>query len=253
MAAISTALAKAALHAAQSKTGRRVLIGVAVTCLVLPIAVVGIPVGLATAGAVAFSNSQNNDDGDNGEAPPVCEDEDGCAISEDAQEVAKQIVAFSKHRQVTWLDDRFLTQVKAYADGGTVSPDCTLDIRVLQIIVIAVHREGSAGVSSLNRRCTGQTPGAGRASYHWKGKAVDFYALGGTISTGADRRSVQLVEYLGSIVPKGSGAGQKQCRANAGISIPLGNFITFNDGCNHQHIQVSLDNTPLRLPNGQQR
>ena len=39
-----------------------------------------------------------------------------------------------------------------------------------------VQNFAQVGVSDLNRRCTGTTPGAGKASAHWKGKAVDFYA-----------------------------------------------------------------------------
>jgi len=238
--------AKTALAAARSKTGRRLLVATLLVVVFLPLVVVAAPVGLATVAVVAAADAL--DPGDGGEGLPVCAGEQGCEVSGDAQEVARQIVALTEARQVQWLDRRFLSQVQAYAAGTPVAEECTLDVRVLQIIVLAVQQQGSAGVSSLNRRCTGQTPGAGTRSYHWKGKAVDFYSLGGRTATGADPGSRQLIETLGAIVPAGSAVGQSQCRAAAGVQVLLGNFATFADACNHLHIQVSLDGAPLRAP-----
>jgi len=242
--------AKLALTAAKSKTGRRILAGIVLTVLCLPVALVGIPVSLATAGAVAFSNQHHAGGGDSdgsggGAGVPVCGGAAECQVSDDAQEVAQQILAYQALGKVSWLDVRFRQQVQAYADGGTVSPNCTIDTRILQVIVLAVQREGSVGISSINRRCTGQTPGAGRASFHWKGKAVDFYSLGGTVvRTAHEPQPLDLIQFLGPIVPKGSGVGQVQCRP----AVPLGNFHTFPDSCNHQHVQLSDDTAPLHLP-----
>jgi hypothetical protein len=107
-------------------------------------------------------------------------------------------------------------------------------------MVIAVNNFDQVGVSDLNRRCTGETPGAGTASAHWQGKAVDFYALNHQSLTGADSLSIQLIRLLDPYVPHGSGLGQSNVRAAAGESITgLRNFtVQFADTGNHQHIQV---------------
>ena len=82
----------------------------------------------------------------------------------------------SQARKLNFLEPRYEQQVINMADG-TATPDCAIDAHVLQLIVVAVQAFQQVGVSDLNRRCTGMTPGAGTASAHWKGKAVDFYAL----------------------------------------------------------------------------
>lgn len=244
------ALAKVALQAARSKTGRRILAAAAAVAVLLPVAVLGIPLAVAVAAVSMFGSGPSfggGEDGDAGSGGAGCHDAKQCQVSADARDLGRQIMVLTSLGKVTWLDSRFEQQVAAYAKGTTVNPNCTIDTRILQVIVLTVQREGSAGISSINRRCTGQTPGAGRASFHWKGKAVDFYSLGGTvIRTAHEPQPLDLIQFLGPIVPKGSGVGQVQCRP----AIPLGNFHTFKDGCNHQHVQVSDDNAPLHLPGG---
>ncbi len=210
--AVGAVATKAALTLAKSKTGRKILAFAAVTVVLLPILVVAVPVVVLTALAPSLVAAVIPG-GEGGESATGCEDAAQCQVSGDAQELASQIMAYSATGKVAWLDVRFRQQVQAYANGGAVSPECTLDPRVLQVILLAVQREGSVGISSLNRRCTGQTPGAGRASYHWKGKAVDFYSLGGrVIHTSSEPQVLDLIQFLGPIVPKGSGVGQIQCR-----------------------------------------
>jgi hypothetical protein len=124
--------------------------------------------------------------------------------------------------------------------AGTATPDCAVDVHILQIMVVAVQNFRQVGVSDLNRRCTGATPGAGTASAHWQGKAVDFYALNKRSLTGADDLSNQLIHILDPYVPPGSGLGQSNCRTGAnGAVSQLQNFtVEFPDTCDHQHIQV---------------
>lgn len=249
MAAVTATAVKVGLQAAKSKTGRRVIVGIIVIALLAPIALGVAAISLVTTAVVAATDVHlggNNDSPGTGEgqpAAPGCE-KDQCTVAGDAKQVAQQIMSLSGIGRVTWLDTRFRDQVAAYANGGSVSASCTIDVRILQIIVLAAQREGSAGVSSINRRCTGQTPGAGTRSFHWKGEAVDFFSLDGQVINGGDDRSKDLVMFLSTIVPPGSAVGQSQCRS----AIPLGNFHTFEDGCNHQHIQVSDDGKPLTLP-----
>lgn len=162
-----------------------------------------------------------------------------CQVPADARAAAAILVGAIQAKKLNFLEPRYQQQVINMADG-TATPDCAIDAHVLQLIVVAVQSFQQVGVSDLNRRCTGMTPGAGTASAHWKGKAVDFYAINRQSLTGADTLSVQLIQVLDPYAPRGSSAGQSDCRARAQVSLGLLANITsdFPDTCNHQHIQV---------------
>jgi hypothetical protein len=162
-----------------------------------------------------------------------------CQVPEDARAAAAVLVGAIQAKKLNFLEPRYQQQVVNMADG-TATPDCMIDAHVLQLIVVAVQSFQQVGVSDLNRRCTGMTPGAGTKSAHWKGKAVDFYAINRQSLTGADALSVQLIHVLDPYAPHGSSAGQSDCRAQAEVSLGLLTNITsdFPDTCNHQHIQV---------------
>jgi len=162
-----------------------------------------------------------------------------CQVPPDARAAAVILVGAIQAKKLNFLESRYQQQVINMADG-TATPDCTIDPHVLQLIVLAVQTFQQVGISDLNRRCTGMTPGAGTASAHWKGKAVDFYAINRQSLTGADTLSVQLIHVLDPYVPHGSSAGQSDCRARAHVSLGVLANITsdFPDTCNHQHIQV---------------
>jgi hypothetical protein len=163
----------------------------------------------------------------------------GCRVPADAKDAARQLVSDADNGKLTFLENRYRQQVVNMANG-TATPECTLDVHVLQIMVLAVNSFQQVGVSDLNRRCTGETPGAGTASQHWKGKAVDFYSLNRRSLTGSDELSAQLIRLLDPLVPHGSGIGQRDCRQRTGDPITgLVNFTSdFPDTCNHQHVQV---------------
>ncbi|MFF1571416.1 hypothetical protein ACFVWR_01610 [Leifsonia sp. NPDC058292] len=162
-----------------------------------------------------------------------------CEVPADARAAAAVLVGAIQAKTLNFLEPRYQQQVINMADG-TATPDCTIDAHVLQLIVVAVQSFQQVGISDLNRRCTGMTPGAGTKSAHWKGKAVDFYAINRQSLTGADALSVQLIHVLDPYAPHGSSAGQSDCRARADVSLGLLTNITsdFPDTCNHQHIQV---------------
>lgn len=158
-----------------------------------------------------------------------------CQIPQNAQEAARQLVAAIKAGKLRFLEQRYAQQVVNMADG-TATPGCLLDVHILQAMVVAVNAFGSVGVSDLNRRCTGETPGAGTASAHWQGKAVDFYAIDGVALDGSDAQDIQLIRALDPVMPPGSGLGQSNCRPPlAGLA----HFtVQFTDTCDHQHVQV---------------
>lgn len=162
-----------------------------------------------------------------------------CQVPADARAAAAVLVGAIQAKKLNFLEPRYQQQVINMADG-TATPDCTIDPHVLQLIVVAVQSFQQVGVSDLNRRCTGMAPGAGTASAHWKGKAVDFYAINRRSLSGADSLSVQLIHLLDPYAPHGSSAGQSDCRSRAHVSLgALVNFTSdFPDTCNHQHIQV---------------
>jgi hypothetical protein len=162
-----------------------------------------------------------------------------CQVPADARAAAAVLVGAIQAKKLNFLEPRYQQQVVNMADG-TATPDCAIDARVLQLIVVAVQSFQQVGVSDLNRRCTGMTPGAGTASAHWKGKAVDFYALNRQSLTGADTLSVQLIRVLDPFAPHGSSIGQSDCRTRVHVSLGvlLNISSAFPDTCNHQHVQV---------------
>lgn len=162
-----------------------------------------------------------------------------CQVPADARAAAASLVADIQEGKLTFLETRYQQQVINMANGSATA-NCTIDGHVLQLIVVAVQTFQSIGVSDLNRRCTGETPGAGTASAHWKGKAVDFYAVNRRSLTGADDLSLELIHALDPYAPHGASLGQSDCRARANVATGvLLNFTSaFPDTCNHQHVQV---------------
>lgn len=173
---------------------------------------------------------------------------DGGQISANAQQVAKTLVQDMTAGKLTTERQAEHSQIVNMANG-TATPACRIDVAVLQIIAFAVQHFPPVRISSLNRRCTDETPGIGTSSYHWKGQAVDFSGLRGHALTGADPDSIKLAELLDPIVPHGeAGIGQSECRASAGDTLWFKNFIQFPDTCNHLHVEVRQADHPLDIP-----
>lgn len=162
-----------------------------------------------------------------------------CQMPADAKAAAAVLLPAIHSGKLVFLDPRYQQQVVNMANG-TAAPQCRIDVHVLQLIGVAVQTFQQVGVSDLNRRCTGATPGAGTASAHWKGKAVDFYALNRSDLTGANDLSIQLIHVLDPYAPHGSELGQETCRLSEGDEPnDLVNFTgDFADTCNHLHVQV---------------
>lgn len=167
----------------------------------------------------------------------------GCvAVSGDAQALATGLVAAMDRGDLTLLADRYAQQIRDMA-AGAPRENCAIDVRILQVITIAVNTFGKVGVSDLNRQCTGSLLGAGTGSSHWRdggGKAVDFYSFAGTATTGCDTNALQLLTVLDPQVPAGSRAGQIQCRSTSYTHI-----TQFEDEPNHLHFDVAYADGPL--------
>lgn len=164
-------------------------------------------------------------------------------VSSDAQTLAQQLMVFVGGGQLSGSTPDHIKEIRWIAQGQSV-PNCGIDVQVLQAILIAVQTFGSAGVSDINRRCTGQIEGAGIYSAHYRnggGHAVDFYSLGGRAATGADSNSLTLIGVLDPIMPNGSGLGQSNCRRAAGNEPRLRNFQDFYDTCDHLHLNDPIN------------
>jgi len=178
-----------------------------------------------------------------GTAPASAAPVGGCvAVAGDAQALAANLVAAMDAGNLTFLEDRYAQQIRDMA-AGTAKENCAIDVRILQIITIALNTFGKVGVSDLNRQCTGSLLGAGTSSSHWMnggGQAVDFFSFDGTATTGCDANALKLLDVLDPQVPAGSRAGQIQCR-----STTYQHITQFTDSPNHLHFDVAYADGPL--------
>lgn len=173
-----------------------------------------------------------------------------CQVSGNAQALALELVTHIDDGTLTGLGQPPLDQIRWIAEGKNV-PDCGVDIRILQIIVIATRHFDRVGISDINRKCTGSLLGAGINSAHYAdggGHAVDFYSLDGRPITGADGLSIRLIGLLDPLVPDGSRVGQSDCRAASGVPLALTHFGQIEDDCHHLHVDVRYATGPLLLP-----
>lgn len=183
--------------------------------------------------------------GGDSSVPAGCDEHGGAVPAGDAQELAKKIMTLTEQGKIFWWGSHpteYRAQVQAYADGANISEECTLDTRILQVIVFAADMFDVLSVNSLNRRCTGSTLGAGKASKHWQGKAVDFGYLGGTSTTGGDPNSIKLLMALSKVAPVDAGFGQKGCNGRS-VDVPQ---RLFADTCHHFHFEFGKSDTPLK-------
>jgi hypothetical protein len=172
--------------------------------------------------------------------------------SANTRALAQQLQTGIKAGTITGLVPDHLREITWIAEGRTV-PNCGVDPRILQVITIAWKLYGRIGISDINRKCTGQIAGAGTDSSHWihgGGDAVDLYSLAGTPTTGADGNAIRLITTLDPLMPTGARIGQAECRTADGDSPHLTHLTTFDDTCNHLHIDVAFTTGALAGPAG---
>ena len=170
-------------------------------------------------------------------------------VSKESQKLAQELMAAVAAGKLKGSVPDHIPEIQALADG-VVKPDCGIDLRILQVMVIAVRTFDTVAVSDINRKCTGQIEGAGTGSSHYingGGHAVDFYLINGASLPGADQNTVKFAEVLDPIMPSGSNLGQSECRASAGVSLNLLNFKEFPDSCTHMHIDVGSTTGALNV------
>jgi hypothetical protein len=172
-----------------------------------------------------------------------------CAVSSDEQVVAQQLVGYLDSGRLVGSVPDHMKEIRWIAQGRTV-PDCGIDLRVLQILLLAVQHFDQVGVSDINRKCTGQILGLGTRSMHYAdggGRAVDFYLLDNRHLTGADGLSLRLIALLDPIMPVGAHVGQQNVRITQGVAVTLTRWTGVTDTPDHLHIDVGTSNNPLLL------
>lgn len=161
-------------------------------------------------------------------------------VSKVAQSLAVELMAAVAAGRLKGSTPDHIKEIQWLANG-VAQPNCGIDLRILQVMVLAIRNFDTVAVSDINRRCTGQIEGGGLNSSHYMnggGHAVDFYELNGRGLYGADANTIKLARILDPLMPTGSDLGQQSCRASQGIQLNLVNLKEFDDTCTHMHIDV---------------
>ena len=159
----------------------------------------------------------------------------------DAKTLAQQIMAAADQGKILWWEPAARDQINVYANGQAITPNCTVDTRILQLIVMAIGMYDVFSINSLNRACIGDEAGIGQASMHWKGRAIDFGNFNGTQVTGADPDSIRFIQAFSNVAPRDAGVGQLQCRGGQKLTT----LREFDDTCHHLHIELGASDDPL--------
>jgi len=155
-------------------------------------------------------------------------------------QLAQELTAAADEGRLTGILPDHIKEIRWIAQGQAV-PNCDVDVRILQVLVLALRKFESVGISDINRHCTGQASvGAGLTSSHWTGRAVDIISLSGRVLDGADGQSIRLISMLDPLMPSGSRIGQSNCRGSEGTALALENFTQFSDSCDHLHVDLAF-------------
>lgn len=176
----------------------------------------------------------------------------GCAVSGDAVALANELLAAQRAGTLTDRAEPGLIDAEiAPIAEGKVTESCHIDVRVLQLLVATLHKFKSIGISDLNRPCIGSKQNCAFSAHCFSpSTAIDFYMVDGHTLTGANQPSIDLITFLGPIIPAGSQVGQSDCRAGAGTSLSLPGIKQIADKCNHVHIDFQRTTAELVLPAG---
>lgn len=173
----------------------------------------------------------------------------GCQVSGDQVELAKTLAAAWKNGSFTdTYHPQMVEQEILPIAQGTPKPGCQVDTRVLQLLVATLNEYGSVQISDMNRPCVGITTNCSTGSLHCKvpAVAIDFNAVGGNVLLGSGPANIDFLRWLSTVLPKGSQAGQVQCRP----ATTMPGIRQFEDGCSHQHIDLGSTTEPLNIGGG---
>ncbi|MFJ4167814.1 hypothetical protein ACIPY5_19860 [Microbacterium sp. NPDC089698] len=160
-----------------------------------------------------------------------------------AQQAAQVLVAGWEAGTLVDFESSMITEeIIPIAQGKPIRPECEIDPRILQLMAGLLQKYGSLGVSDINRPCVGIALNCA-FSLHCAhpSKALDIVSVGGRGVDGGNAASLELLAYLDQVMPNGSGTGQSNCRGDMSFK----NFHTFEDSCNHVHIDLGDATDPL--------
>lgn len=202
--------------------------------------------GISVPDDVGWNGEDNSGDTDgDGNVTDECGEttpgEGGNVPTGDEQELAQQILAASDEGKIVWWAPAAegIDQITAYANGDPIPEECTLDKRVLQLLLMTTEEFNMMSINSLNRRCTNNHAGIGEASAHWRGQAGDIGNLNGKYTTDdpAIPEAYQWWDMFAAVaVDSGAGLGQSQCRTTTYPGI-----VGYYDPCNHLHFEIGRD------------
>jgi len=162
-------------------------------------------------------------------------------VSGDAQQLAQNILS-NPNIDLSSYSSSVLTDVKDAAAGKPGTAGAMTSGALLQLIATLgqTHKVLITAIQSDGQGHCNDTPeSACPDDPHYTGDAVDFGSLDGVTITGRNPPAITVMRAAFSILPQGSGFGQDQCGSqySTNSELPAG-FTTFDDTCNHLHVQV---------------
>jgi hypothetical protein len=176
------------------------------------------------------------------------------AVGSTIQSAAQLLVDAHNAGNLTTVPASIYDLEIAPAANGTVSPGCAVDLRIFQILNLAIDHFGSVEVTDIQRPCIGSSLNCGYPIYSVHcvvpGAALDVDNLGGVGVNGSNTVTIQYLDLINSVAvgtssnPIGANVGQSECRASS----PWGHLNAFTDSCDHQHIDFRNISAPLNVP-----
>ncbi len=158
---------------------------------------------------------------------------------------------------VEWAERAIIpNEIQPIADGTIAqTPQCGIDARTLQTLVILIRNYGSVQISDLNRHCANDgvaTCASNPTSRHCvpsgATSAIDITYIGQRRTRGNDEPSAMLLQFVDTFIPAGSRAGQASGGDDCGVyTMPwVANITRFVDYCTHLHVDLGASTAPLR-------
>jgi hypothetical protein len=146
-----------------------------------------------------------------------------------AKDLAQQILA-NKKIDLTCYSTSVKQDVQSAAAGQPGTAGAMTSSAILKLIA-TLGKNHSVCVTAIQSNGQGHTDG----SYHYSGDGVDFGSLDGATITGRNEPAITILKQAFDVLPSGTGVGQSACGVTP--TLPSG-WTTFDDSCNHLHLQV---------------
>jgi hypothetical protein len=156
----------------------------------------------------------------------------GTIVTGTSKELATQIL--QKSDRITFTTGEAKQEMTQIAAGQEIKVPCGSGTTSLNPVLLGALLAASdkyvIGIGYLANGCHSAN------SRHYTGDAVDINTLNGKQSDGLTQLDWDFLNYIGPMLPNGSGFGQSACGVAAHVK--LSNVTVFADPCTHIHIQV---------------